>query len=155
MTYVNFHLRHRLYFSGIFLGHDDEAEARLPFYSWELIDFRARYNSSFRRDNYRLLFERYFPKLAAIPHCSEVALPEPAGERRSRHLRGWSLALLGTRLNPRRPDSAIRCRKLLRRLPSGLFLGQRYQTELRFLRKIHLFEARLRRAGVKLDWSAI
>jgi hypothetical protein len=159
MTYVNFQVRHRLFFAGIFLGHDDEAEALLPFYSWDLINFRARYHPSIRRDNYQLLFERFFPTLATIPHSSDVPSAPADGSqtklsRPSRHMRGWSLQLLRNLARPP-GHSAIHKRKLARRLPNGLLSGFGYQTELTFLYKIDLWEKRLAGAGVRVNWSQI
>jgi hypothetical protein len=159
MNYVNLCLRHRIYFAGIFLGHIDVAEALLPFYSWELIDLHTSHRGSFRADHYRLLMRRRFPQLAEIPHNSELMLPgsgaDGRGSRASRHLRAFSAQLLQELIRPTRHETAILPRKLLWRLPAGLLAEPTQQDEVIFLYKISLFEQRLRRANVRLDWSAI
>ena len=163
LMFSNLHLRHRLYFAAIFLGHQDVADAILPYYSWDLIDFATRHAQALRADNHRRLFERYFPALAKVPHDTEVAKRNTAGPSTqepsssplpNRHLRTWGAALLrGTLSNARR--TGLTPRKVLLRAPRGLLNDARSQLELMFMYKIHLFEQRLRQAKVELDWSAI
>ena len=65
LAFANLHLRHRLYFAGIFLSHLDVADALLPFTSWDLVEYHASHNGSFTSDTYDRLFRRYFPRWRA------------------------------------------------------------------------------------------
>jgi hypothetical protein len=160
IAYINLQLRHRLYYGLVFLSHRDLADAVLPFYSWDLVEYRLAHAPSFRSDNYRLLFERHFPCLAHVPHDSQVPLPhgmngqDPA-ERITRHLTPWSWRLLGRMIGTTRKTSAIVPRKLLRRLPRALIGTPRSQEEVIFLHKINLLEQRLARSNVRLDWNGL
>jgi hypothetical protein len=158
LAFTNIHLRHRIYFAGIFTSHLEVAGALLPFYSWELIDYHASHAGSFSAETYGLLFRKYFPKIAHIPHDTQLKPPDQAGSRKSgrptRHLRDWASGLLRGICGKRR-DTAINPRKLLARLPSALLAERRFEVELTFLHKVHAFEERLRQANIKLDWSAV
>jgi hypothetical protein len=167
LVFANMYLRHRLYFAAIFLGHIDVAEALLPFYSWELLQHHASHAGSFLRDNYQVLFRRHFPRIAHVPHDSDLKSPSPsspvnggeapaaAAGRPTRHLRTWSARLLGGGLAGNWNSSVITPRKVFARAPGGLLGRARYLHELMFLHKIHAFEQRARRAGINLDWPAL
>jgi hypothetical protein len=159
LAFSNIHLRHRLYFAAIFLGHLDVAEAVIPFYSWELIQFNALHSGSLRVENYARLFQRHFPAIAHIPHDSEIKpSPEtnhdaPLGAQSVGHMHGWSVELLRSVASA--SGSGISSRKLLPRIAAGVAGHARSRIELMFLYKVHLFEKRLRKAGIKLDWARI
>jgi hypothetical protein len=158
LAFTNIHLRHRLYFAGIFLSHLDVADALLPFTAWDLIDYHARHNGSFAPDTYDRLFRRYFPALADIPHCSQVKANPGNGAANAagppRHLRRWARELLRG-MPGKWGRSAIVPRKLLRRLPGALFLRSRHADEIGYLHRIHAFEDRLARASVGLRWPLV
>jgi hypothetical protein len=161
LMHVELYNRQRFYFANIFLQHLDAAEAMVPYYCWSLINYRMRHaRSSFYPENYPLLFQRYVPQIAGIPHSSHFrdlakASGKPVAEPSApRHLRGWSMDLLGA-LAVSSSASAIDRRKLLFRLPAG-FLGKaRYQNELMFLYKLHAFEQTLSACGVEVDWEKV
>jgi hypothetical protein len=159
LAFTNLHTRLRIYLGGIFLGHLDAAETILPFCTWDLLDFCTKRVGSFLPQNYEMLFRRYFPELAHVPHDSQLKAsnnghaPSRKRLRRTRHLRGWSSGLLRDPLVGNLRDSAIVPHKLLSRLPAGLIAEPLHETEIMFLHKIRLFEQRLRDANLQLDWS--
>jgi hypothetical protein len=167
MAFTNIHLRHRVYFAGIFTSHLDVADALLPFYAWDLIDYNASHAGSFTGRTYDLLFQRHFPRLADVPHNTQVppwssakgktngwSGAAAAAARPTRHLRGWASGLL-RQIAAKHRRTAITPRKLLARLPSALLAERRFEVELTFMHKVHAFEERLRRAGIQIDWSDI
>lgn len=163
LAFTNIHLRHRVYFAGIFTSHLDVADALLPFYAWDLIDYNASHAGSFTGRTYDLLFQKYFPQLADVPHNTQVPPSSSnartngrrnAAVRPTRHLRGWASGLL-REIAAKHRCTAIAPRKLLARLPSALLAERRFEVELTFLHKVHAFEERLRKANIQIDWSAI
>lgn len=108
---------------GVFLKYLDVAEAVLPFYGWDLIDYHTSHAGSFRAENYELLFRKHFPRLAHVPHDSQVKASAGNGRwpaaRPTRHLRAWSAALLRA-VSGNRHETGIALRKLMVRLPEGL-----------------------------------
>lgn len=157
LAFSNLYLRHRLYFAGVFLGHLDVAEAILPFYSWDLIEYSTAHYASFQTENYAMLFRRHFPELAHVPHDSQIQSPPLPRAKRcaTAHLRAWSADLLRSAFAADARRSAIAQRKLLRRLPSGLLAEPQHELELMFLHKVRLFERRARQAGLRLEWDAM
>ena len=158
LAYANLQLRHRLYFSTIFLSHLDVADALIPYTSWRLVEYNASHLGSFAADTYDHLFRRYFPSLAHIPHSSQVSA-KPAEKvngkpHPSRHLRRWGCELLRG-LPGGWTRTAIAPRKLLRHLPGALLLRSRRPDDVGYLHRIHAFEQRLARANVGLDWSRV
>jgi hypothetical protein len=159
VIHTDLHCIHRFYFSQIFLQHLAVAEARLPYYSWELINFRLRHAyRCFSPENYPMLFRRHFPRLAAIPHSSQLKPADVAERKRSapptRHLRAWSSAV--ARSIPRSSAlAAVKKCHLFRCLASGMLGEPHHQARLTFLAKLQLLEQRLRRCGIEVNWSAV
>jgi hypothetical protein len=165
IAYTNIYVRQRLYFAHIFLSHLDVADALLPLTSWELVQYNASHVGSFTGETYDQLFAKFFPKLAGIPHnfrLDDAAKAATKGHGKSalrdakptRHLRRWASELL--RGVPRKASwTAITPRKLFRRLPGAFVLDRTHADALGYLHRIHSFEQRLERAGVRVDWSRI
>jgi hypothetical protein len=162
LSHADLYGRQRLYFSNIFLQHLDSAEAALPFYSHDLINFRMHHSRNcLFDDNYPELFGRYFPQIASIPHSSKLDSGYNTGTRAkilrkpTRHLRRWSTTLLRM-FNPSNPTAAAaKPSSLLTCLPSGLLAEAHHQTEIIFLAKLQVFEERLRQCNVNLNWNAM
>ena len=157
LAYANLQLRHRLYFSTIFLSHLDVADALTPYTSWQLVEYNASHLGSFGPDTYDHLFRRFFPALAPIPHSSQVPKPEAkvnGKPRPPRHLRRWGCELLRG-MPGGWTDTAIAPRKLLKHLPGALLLRSRRPDDIGYLHRIYAFEQRLARANVGLDWSVV
>ena len=126
----------------------------------ELINARTSIDQNcYTSENYRQIFQRYFPKLAHIRHTSEF-IPNAANKRvrpkapASRHLRRFAADVAAAMLL----TDSLACAKKKRifsLLPSALLGEPIYQEEITFAYKVQLFERKLRKCGVRLDWDRI
>jgi hypothetical protein len=154
--HANLHSRQRHYIATIFLAHRDSAEAVLPFYSWDLYQYKmAHARECLTFETYARLFERHFPELARVPHNSVIKKQSPPRAKRvSRHLRSWGAALLRD-LRPASDLLPIPRRRLLKCALSAMCGNPRRHDEVVFLYKVQSLLLRLKRAGIHLDWSRL
>ena len=145
--------RHRFYLSNIFYHHLNEAEAILPFYSWELLNLHtSNAIASYHPHNHELLFGRYLQELAGIPH-NHHNQSKVSAHGATRHLRRWSREIFGAVLSGNL--SAANKRKLFLKLPSGMLGSPTHQTEILFIRKMLAFTGHLRACNLRLDLRRI
>ena len=160
--WADLYLRQRHYIASNFLQHLDSAEAVLPFYSWRLIAYKlAHSREAFSRLTYQRLFERHFPKLAAVPHAADLPDQRPGvavaecAVRWARELMvplvksGWLTAL-----------STRQCLSLVSLGTSQLpavneHLAAVVEDAVFTCRRLYLLEHRLRGAGFAFSWNAL
>jgi asparagine synthetase B (glutamine-hydrolysing) len=146
--------RQRFYISNNFLQHVALTEALLPFYSWKLLAFKMEHDYRlFNREIYERLFEKHFPKLAKIPHASDLRRKKTKSKVAT-ITRRWARELLPTLCSKNRVSllSKPRC------IPTTVagILGHRRTGTLMFLfHRVHLLEQRVRDAGLEIDWQHI
>lgn len=149
-SWVDLALRQRFYIANNFLQHADTAEPLLPFYSVDLILLKmAQDPSRFSDELYRRIFRRIDPSLADIPHSSQLSINK--GKKVRGHVRRMALSLC---LELVRPDS-LPVVPRLRAYPRILacLAGRDDMSDyIRQMFAMHLLEARLKKAGVGLDW---
>ena len=151
--------RHRCYFANIFLQHLDVAEAILPYHTWELINLRTSYDQRcYTGRNYPTIFERHHPAIANIKHTIDFVPPSDAQPRAkvhaTRHLRRFAADVAAALVLTDCLDGARRNR-ILSLLPGALLGEPQFQEEVQFAYKLQLFERKLRRYGIRMDWDAI
>jgi hypothetical protein len=158
--YANLLSRQRCYLANNFLQFLHLRETILPFYSWDLIEYRLRHRyGCFTWQTYELLFRTYYPQLAEIPHSTrttEAADGAAATTKTppSRHARPWARELLTTMLRPGRL-SAVPRRKAVHRLAAAALGRGDHEHAVIFLERLWLLEQRLKAAGVEFDWRGI
>lgn len=72
-TWQDYYYTHRFYISNNFLQHLDLSEALLPFYNWNLLDYKVKHDYRlFTLDTYKLIYKKYFPELSHIPRSANT-----------------------------------------------------------------------------------
>jgi hypothetical protein len=145
--------RHRFYLSNIFYHHLNECEAMLPFYSWDLLNLHtSNAIASYLPNNHELLFGKYLPNVAGIPH-NHQSKPKVSLKGATRHLHRWSQEVLVAIITGQL--SCANKRKMISRLPSGLLGSPKHQTEILFVRKLLAFTEYLESCHLRLDLRQI
>ena len=155
-NWADLYYRQRRFISNNFLQHLLLSEALVPFYSWELINFKSvNPNKLFGWETYRRIFEMNFPDLASIPHSSQLALNRPRSGRiqHSRRIRKWAQDLFRIAMGHDNLNLLDK-RKVLPRLAAGV-LDQNQEHVVLLVKRLALLEERTRIAGVDLDWRAL
>lgn len=161
-AWADLYFRQRHYISNNFLQHLDLAEVIAPFFAWSLLAYKLRSSSTnFDKDTYRLIFKRYFPRLADIPHSSDL---KPAARKTvpSKHSTRWARELLVplTKRNSLELLAKPICLGLVTlgvsRLPSrSRALAPIIEDALLTCWRAHLLEQRLKERSVDFDWDRI
>ena len=155
-AWTDFYCRQRHYISNNFLQHIQTSEALLPFYSWPLLRYKVDHDYAvFGPHIYDRIFQDHFPKLANIPHASDLEkknLPRHIGARCTKRLarqllrvmchREWLTLLRRERAMPFSMAAAT----------AGLRRGEH---EVMTYWRLYLLEERLRDACVSFDWECI
>lgn len=147
--------RHRYFMSNNMLEHLDVAEAIAPFYTWDLILSRfVNDYDCFTWETYELLFQRYFPDIAAIPHAGRLPDRQPKFRPVSRCTPRWARQML-LRLPRRDFLPVLNRRKALPRLLAAAAGRAKHERTVFFLQRLYLLEQKLKSNGITLDWGKI
>ncbi|MDB5358133.1 MAG: hypothetical protein JWN24_4586 [Phycisphaerales bacterium] len=145
----------RHYMSNNILQHLNVAEALIPFFSWESIQFKMQNDAAcFSYDVYGKLLDTYFPQMSHIPHNSKIACGNHSVVRPSRCTRKWAMAVLAG-LPRSNCMSLLNRRKAVPRLIGALMGRRDVEVVAMFLYRLHLLDERCRRCGVAFDWDEI
>jgi hypothetical protein len=170
VEWFNLYSRQRFYISNNFLQHLSVSEALLPFYSWDLLDYKVSLPYRvFNDDVFLTIFRKYFPALAGIIHSETL--------RRERGLWGGPSTRLGRWMSWRKErssrTSARWARELLPVVKKGDYLSLLSQRRARallmagvirhpvsesvvfFIKRLYLLEQRIRAEGLAFDWEQL
>lgn len=155
-TWQDYYYTHRFYISNNFLQHLDLSEALLPFYNWNLLDYKVKHDYRlFTLDTYKLIYKKYFPDLAHIPRSSDTKT------RTSKKYFGIS------------QQAKKISRKLLYRMLSGNYLSivekphrlislaagcaglRRFEQIILNFERLYIFESLIREKNIDFDWDSI
>lgn len=170
LEWFNLYSRQRFYISNNFLQHLSISEALLPFYSWELLQYKVSLPYSvFNDDVYLRIFRKHCPPLAEIIHSDYLQQERGHWQRAKSRFDRWMS------WSTRRPSqTSVRwARELLPLMANGdwLSLLSRRRATLLILaalvghpvaeaavfviRRLYLLEQRLRAEGLECDWHRL
>ncbi len=153
--WTNSYYRQRLYISNNFLQHINITEALLPFYSWGLFAYKMEHDYSlFNRDVYNRVFQTYFPKLANIPHSSDLPAKTNQHVRIARCTKQWARELLPKIINSNWL-SLVKRRKCVPLNMAAIAGLPRAENAIFFLERLYLLEKKVRDSGLDFDWECI
>lgn len=154
-AWADFYYRQRFYISNNFLQHIEITEALLPFYSWELFAYKMEHDSGlFNRDIYHRIFQTYFPKLAKIPHSSDLPAKKHQHDRVARCTKEWARQIFPIICN-KKWLSLLQKRRCILRNIAGVAGLRRAESSIFLLERLYLLEKKARDAGLDFDWECI
>ena len=154
-AWADFYYRQRYYISNNFLQHIEITEALLPFYSWELFAYKMEHDYKvFNRDIYHRIFQTYFPKLAKIPHSSDLPTKKHQYARVARCTKQWARELFPL-IYDRKWLSLLQKRVSILYSVAGIAGLRRAESTIFLLERLYLLEKRVKDAGLDFDWECI
>jgi len=171
LEWFNLYSRQRFYISNNFLEHIGVSEALLPFYSWDLLEYKVSLPYRvFNDDVFLTMFRKQFPPLADIVHSDDLQKQRGRwGEPSSGRLDRWmalrkkrssqTSARWARELLPvvRKGDwlSLLSRRRATLLLTAGLIRHPVSESAIFFMRRLYLLEQRIRGAGLEFDWQRL
>jgi len=151
-SWTDLFYRQRCYISNNFLQHLDDAEALLPFYSWDLLQYKLSHQYRvFDHNIYRTIFERHCPALVAVPHSSELPPPRHG---RSRIIRRWAGRLVRDMSRPQ--ALTLLAKRHCALVATACAFGYRdVESAVMTMQRLHLFERRAAESRLDFDWDAV
>jgi hypothetical protein len=170
VEWFNLYSRQRFYISNNFLQHLSVSEALLPFYSWDLLEYKVSLPYRvFNDDVYLAIFRKQFPPLADIIHSDYLKRERRRGDRPGSRLDRW----MSFRRKRSSKISARWARELLPIMHKGdwlSLLSRRRATLLIMaalaghpvaesaifiIKRLYLLEQRIRGEGLAFDWQRL
>jgi hypothetical protein len=176
LSWADLYFAQPRYYANNFLQHLHLAEAILPLYSYSLIAFKLEHHPSvLSKETCVNIFRKHFPKLAPLPHATDLEASNAARRNSSflsrlnhrpivaRCTAKWARRLLPTMIDPHSLPALRKKRTLLYTLASTSYLLQRLSYRLAEstesaifnFERFSLLEKRCRDAGLKFDWRCI
>jgi hypothetical protein len=153
--WVDYYYRQRHYISNNFLQHLGQTEALLPFYTWPLLSYKMRHDSSlFGGHIYRGIFDSYFPSLSRIPHASDISDKRSVRRKIARCARIWAQRLLPI-LARKGYLSLVNRKRAALVLAAGLAGNIRAEDYIFTLKRLCMMEERVRDASLDFEWEEI
>jgi hypothetical protein len=152
--WADFYYRQRLYISNNFNQHLGITEALIPFYSWQLLNYKMAHDYQlFSRSVYKKIFQRHFPALAVIPHADEM--PKRIDRARiAGCVRTWAIRLVPALCSRNR--LTLLCKNhCMPRTVAGIAGVSRVEGLILNVYRLYLLEERIRDAGLEFDWDGI
>ena len=147
---ADLYYRQRFYISNNFLQHLPLTEALLPFYSWELIDYKlCRDFSLFNNELYAHIFWNFFPRIANIPKSKNEAHSSI-----SEHTKKWSREFIPLISGRHRPSVVSGFRKLPWVI-AGIVGASKVESTILLLKRLSMLEDRILSSGIDFDWYRI
>ncbi len=170
LEWFNLYSRQRFYISNNFLQHLSVSEALLPFYSWDLLEYKVSLPYRvFNDEVFLTIFRKQFPPLADIIHSDYLRRERGRWDRPSSRLDRW----MSIRRERSSQTSAQWARELLpvvkkgdwlsllsrRRatllLMAGLIRHPVAESSIFFIKRLYLLEQRIRGEGLAFDWQRL
>jgi len=176
LSWADLYFAQPRYYANNFMQHLHLAEAILPLYSYPLIAFKLEHHPSvLSKETCVNIFQANFPKLATIPHATDLEASNAARRDSSflsrlthrptvaRCTAKWARQLLPTMIDPHSLPALRKKRTVLYTLASMSYLLQRCNHRLAEstesaifnFERFYLLEKRCRDAGLKFDWHSI
>ncbi len=151
----DFYYTHRFYISNNFLQHIGLTEALIPFYNWSLLSYKMEHDYRvFTMDTYRGIFQRYFPKLAEIPHFSGLPKKKKHHVSTARCTKQWAKELFPILSNNN--FLSLLTKKLC--IPfnmAGIAGIRQAKISIFTFKRLYLLEKEVKEAGLNFDWDCI
>jgi hypothetical protein len=170
LDWFNLYSRQRFYTSNNFLEHLGVSEALLPFYSWDLLQYKVSLPYRvFNDDVFLTIFRKQFPPLADIVHSDYLQKQRGRWDSPSSRIERW-LSLLRKRSSKtsarwarellpvvRKGDwlSLLSRRRATLLLTAGLIRHPVAESSIFLMKRLHLLEERIRGEGLEFDWQRL
>ena len=173
VEWFNLYSRQRFYISNNFLQHLSISEALLPFYSWDLLDYKVSVPYRvFNDEIFLTIFRKHFPSLADIIHSDYLQQqrgrwggpPMPSSRlgrwmawrsrRSSQTSARWARELL-----PVMKDadwlSLLSRRRTTALLMAGAIRHPLAESAIFLIKRLYLLEQRIRKEGLAFQWQRL
>jgi hypothetical protein len=153
-TWVDLLCRQRLYISNNFLGHMHIAQPVLPFYAPDLVRYKLEQPCwNFTRRTYQQIFANHLPKLADLPHATDLPSDRPRNRMAAGVHRRWAAGLIN-RLTMGGHLPFVRRRAVIPRLVAAM-ADPRMDYLVVSLRHWLLLEEMAGKSGIDVAWERI
>ena len=154
-AWTNIYYHQPYYISNNFMQHIAITEALLPFYSWELLEYKMSHdNRLFTRDIFLGIFKNNFPKLAEIPHADDLLSKKIRLFGVARCTKQWARKLFPL-IYGKDWLSLLQRKQCLIRDIVGIAGLRKAESSIFLLERLYLLEKKARDAGLDFDWNSI